>query len=1082
MRSFVACSFQWLSRLMLGVVLVGSLVGSGGCSQKARTARHLERAEKFFQDAKYQEAVIEYKNVLKAVPDHDKAIRQIGLALFELGDMRGALTYLQKAETKNPGDSAVAVKLGTLFLGAGDRVQARKRAKSVLDKTPDNLDALVVWTGSVSSTNELEEAIARLQPLGEKLNHEPRYHLALGILYRAKGDWTTAEEVYRKAQAANPKSWEVTLALGDMYLSKQDPVMAGQVYQLAADQAPAASMARIRLARFRLSTGDTKAAKEILANITKESPNFGPALLTRAEIALSEREYDAATADMTRLLKAEPANAEAFVMLQRLNLAQKNKVDEAIAGFTKVVAAFPKASQARLYLGLAYFQKGEPQKALPEIEQAVALNRDNLEAVRALADLCNRMGNPDAALEAIHGYARRQPLDDTLTWLMAVAHSHRKEYAQAVAACRAYMKLIPGNPRGPYVLGEALLQQGDEKEAKAMFEEALRLAPDFTEAVRQLANLEAGPDKNWKAAIRRIEQQLAQAPTNAGLYHLQGGFQVRLRDWSAAEHSFRKALELQPKNLAACMDLSRVFLATGKDDQALAQVDRALTQQPELTDALMLKAQMLEKQNDLAGAAKLLQQILAAQPDFVPAINNLACLYEKKALNKLDEAYELAKRARRLAPKEPSIADTLGWIAYRKGEYKWALQLLKECADQMKRQPLAFHHLGMCQAAMGDEPSARLNLAKALELDPGFPGAGEATEMLAVLSLSEDLRELTTPEQLDAFLAKHAGNALAHLRGGVCYERLGNVPRAQQAYEKALELNAGLVPALLRLAKLCAGPLYQGERAMTLARQAREKAPDDPNVVDAVAWIAYARGEYKWAKSLLTPLATQHALRPEQQYHLAMLHYVSGETELAANRLTQILRASADFPAAGEARRFLQLVERPELALREATANSEVKPRQVEQLPGLMALADSYTRAGEKAKAQALCEQVVEFYPDFTPAFRRLALLYAGQKALAEPAYKLLSKARVLLPNDPEVGAAIGLAAYEKGNYTWAVQLLQESTIALPTRADIQYTLGMSYHQLKNPKAAKKALQQALALDPKAELAATAQKILSETK
>ena len=48
------------------------------------------------------------------------------------------------------------------------------------------------------------------------------------------------------------------------------------------------------------------------------------------------------------------------------------------------------------------------------------------------------------------------------------------------------------------------------------------------------------------------------------------------------------------------------------------------------------------------------------------ALNNLAVLYSDD-LGQLDKAYDLAKKAREVAPNDPHIADTLGWILYKEG-------------------------------------------------------------------------------------------------------------------------------------------------------------------------------------------------------------------------------------------------------------------------------------------------------------------------------------------------------------------------------------------------------------------------------
>jgi tetratricopeptide (TPR) repeat protein len=64
----------------------------------------------------------------------------------------------------------------------------------------------------------------------------------------------------------------------------------------------------------------------------------------------------------------------------------------------------------------------------------------------------------------------------------------------------------------------------------------------------------------------------------------------------------------------------------------------------------------------------------------------------------------------------PQFKDTLGWIHYRRGEYKTALPLLEEAATELPSVGEVFYHLGMNYLAMGEPAKATEKLKKALEL------------------------------------------------------------------------------------------------------------------------------------------------------------------------------------------------------------------------------------------------------------------------------------------------------------------------------------------------------------------------------
>jgi Flp pilus assembly protein TadD len=119
-------------------------------------------------------------------------------------------------------------------------------------------------------------------------------------------------------------------------------------------------------------------------------------------------------------------------------------------------------------------------------------------------------------------------------------------------------------------------------------------------------------------------------------------------------------------------------------------------------------------------------------PRFVPAANNLAWLYTEHGGDK-EKALQLAQTAKELAPEDPRISDTLGWILYKRGVYQRALALLKESATKLPNNPQVHYHLGMAYAQVGDKENARKALALAVNSPATYQGKDDARKMLGDL-------------------------------------------------------------------------------------------------------------------------------------------------------------------------------------------------------------------------------------------------------------------------------------------------------------------------------------------------------------
>jgi uncharacterized protein HemY len=122
----------------------------------------------------------------------------------------------------------------------------------------------------------------------------------------------------------------------------------------------------------------------------------------------------------------------------------------------------------------------------------------------------------------------------------------------------------------------------------------------------------------------------------------------------------------------------------------------------------------------------------------------------------------------------------------------------------------------------------------------------------------------------------------------------------------------------------------------------------------------------------------------------------------------------------------------------------------------LLAQRDQVKSAGE------IYSNILHRLPNFAPAQKRLAALYAQNPSTVAAAYDMATKARKTLPDDPELSDLLGRLSYEKKEYPRAIQLLQESARKKALDADSLFYLGMSQLQARQKAEAQGVLNQAL--------------------
>ena len=169
---------------------------------------------------------------------------------------------------------------------------------------------------------------------------------------------------------------------------------------------------------------------------------------------------------------------------------------------------------------------------------------------------------------------------------------------------------------------------------------------------------------------------------------------------------------------------SQLFLAQaqllreeGKEAAALDALLVGLKQLPDDVDLLYDAALTAERLGRYADMERHLRHLLSLQPEHAHALNALGYSLADRNL-RLDEADDLLLRATRLAPEDPFIMDSLGWLQYRQGKLNEALQTLRR-AFQLKGDPEIAAHLGEVLWQLGQQDEARAVWQNALKRSPG---------------------------------------------------------------------------------------------------------------------------------------------------------------------------------------------------------------------------------------------------------------------------------------------------------------------------------------------------------------------------
>jgi tetratricopeptide (TPR) repeat protein len=149
-------------------------------------------------------------------------------------------------------------------------------------------------------------------------------------------------------------------------------------------------------------------------------------------------------------------------------------------------------------------------------------------------------------------------------------------------------------------------------------------------------------------------------------------------------------------------------------------------------------------------------------------------------------------------------------------------------------------------------------------------------------------------------------------------------------------------------------------------------------------------------------------------------------------------------------------------------------------LPALMAAATIEDHRGARKDARLAYERLLQKYPNFTPALKRLVVEYAINPKNIDQEFKTAVKARNALPDDAEVEQALGILAYLKGDNEWAMRLLEDSITKNAGTAIGYYYLGLVRNRANDKVKAREALLKALELKIDPQQAEEARRVLAD--
>jgi tetratricopeptide (TPR) repeat protein len=635
------------------------------------------------------DAVAEIEAELRARPDQPELYAAMAEVL---------LRYSAILQSNNQADDALK-----------EAQQAINELTDPLAKWPNESELYIAMSQAQMVAKHPEDALKTLEHWAslDAWKGQPDPYIHLADLYERTGNYDKAEDELHTAMARSGYRVDMQIRMASMLALHRKYNDALQLLRAVNSDKPAV---REKIVQILLVAGNfDEAQTELKTDLAKQPPD-SELLLQVWAMALYERKLDREAVERaTEALAQDPKDLTALYCRGRARLEMRPPdAAGALQDLTQVRQYNTNNVEVRLYIADANVKLNQYEEAISQLEAALRLEPKNKQVRMRLVDLYVTSPHPrvNEALRLLQEIETIPPFDKDASVFQteAVILSKGGDNNDALAKSEMALRLAPDDPS---VVRTNMQILQIRKDYQGVIDHYASMSDKWKKSSWALADLGIAEKRlNSDQALPHLKQALAAAVDEDDPPEIDQIAQGISAEFGPAE-AINAVMAPAKDHLSAKLTLAHLYQGRGDDAQALATMDEIMTHFDKLSHR--------DQVNTLASAAILYQlakpaplvdkaydayqQWLKLEPDNLEALNNMACLLADnysppRAKEGLDYANRAIAEMSRLGRTEPRLLDTQGWLMILNGTPEDGVHTLNTAMTQFAPFPDEYLHLG----------------------------------------------------------------------------------------------------------------------------------------------------------------------------------------------------------------------------------------------------------------------------------------------------------------------------------------------------------------------------------------------------
>jgi len=646
------------------------------------------------------------------------------LIAYRRSDFDEAAALVQPLVSSLPDVAQFRSLLGAVYLARGNLGQAELQFQAVLVQSPRDPAAIKLLAETNLRQQRPEAALTALRAVDDAAADDAQIGLLRGLASLMSGNVEQGLLYLEQAASLDPTNELLKLQLARAYLAAgRDTDATSLLRESFAGGSTALEAALLRLfADIRGGTANSGAATELLEQFPRE-----PRALTAVAIYSQLRGDNQRARELFEQAAALETNGATARLFVAAALVQEGRNQEAEQLLAKVVAEQPANTKALTALAELKTARGAYDEAAQLLEQVVAQAASTSTRL-ALAQLRIRQGDYGAAkkqIDALGTAASQNAEVVAVRGLLAYAEGRAEE---AVTLLKKAESELPGRLGVSLALARAELASGVPEVARERLLKLLAVAPQSLPVRLVLGDAELKLGNTEQASTIAAELK-TDYPAMSGGYLLEANVQIAGRRYVAAADTLATAYSRDP-TWPVMTRLATTLQLAGRQEEAVRAAEGWVTANPRHVPGTLLKAGLLQEARRYEEALPAFEATLRLDPNNVAALNNAAWLSHQL---KKPGAATLAERAYAMAPDNPAVLDTLGWILLNDNRAREAIPHLTRAAQLAPQVPEIRYHFAKGLVALDRSAEARSVLGPLLAENSDFEDRADARRLLDTL-------------------------------------------------------------------------------------------------------------------------------------------------------------------------------------------------------------------------------------------------------------------------------------------------------------------------------------------------------------